>query len=112
MWGELCANDLPAYRSDHPLKSQRFAKFVAVSVGRHRAGPTYNSTMCKLDRPGQLTNRRLVSWPGRAHLHIPCTASRIVSDDIPYRELGLFPATNTNRGKVPLMDSVGSGWFG
>ena len=70
MWGELCANDLPAYRSDHPLKSQRFAKFVAVSVGRHRAGPTYKSTMCKLDRPGQLTNRRLVSWPGRANLQI------------------------------------------
>jgi hypothetical protein len=67
MWGELCANDLPAYRSDHPLKSQSFAKFVAVSVGRHRAGPTYKSTMCKLDR---LTNRRLVSWPGRANLQI------------------------------------------
>ena len=68
MWGELCANDLPAYRSDHPLKSQRFAKFVAVSVGRHRAGPTYKSTMCKLDRPGQLTNRRFVSWPGLGQL--------------------------------------------
>ena len=53
----------PIYKSPMWKSAQPGPTYKSPICKLARVGPSYKSTICKSVRPGQLTNRRFVSWP-------------------------------------------------